>query len=39
MVGKSYDLEERTAKFAEEILKFVAKIPRSAINGPLVTSW
>jgi four helix bundle protein len=31
-----YDLEERTAKFGEEIIKFCKKVPRSLINDPLI---
>jgi len=34
---KKYDLEERTAKFGENIVKFCRKIPRSPINDPLIT--
>lgn len=34
---QKFDLEERTAKFGEEIIKFCRKIPRSPINDPLVT--
>ncbi len=34
---KNFDLEERTAKFGEEIIKFCRKVPRSPINDPLVT--
>lgn len=33
---KKYDLEDRTAIFGEEIIKFCKKIPRSPINDPLV---
>ena len=33
---KKFDLEERTAKFGEEIIKFCRKIPRSPINDPLI---
>ena len=32
-----YDLEERTAKFGEDIIKFCKKIPRSLITIPLIT--
>ncbi|MBI4059096.1 four helix bundle protein [Candidatus Microgenomates bacterium] len=32
-----YDLEERTAKFGEEIIKFCRKIPRSPTTDPLIT--
>jgi four helix bundle protein len=32
-----YDLEERTAKFGEAIIRFAKKIPRSPVNDPLTT--
>ena len=32
-----FDLEERTAKFGEDIIKFTKKIPRSPINDPIIT--
>lgn len=31
---KKYDLEERTAKFGEDIIRFCKKIPRSPITDP-----
>lgn len=31
-----YDLEERTAKFGEEIIRFCKKIPRGPITDPLI---
>src|SRR3989338_8676744 len=31
-----YNLEERTAKFGEEIIKFCKKVPRSPITDPLI---
>lgn len=34
---KKYDLEERTAKFGEDILRFCKKIPRGPISDPLIT--
>ena len=34
---KKYDLEERTAKFGEDSLKFCKKIPRGPITDPLIT--
>ncbi|MBP8591635.1 four helix bundle protein [Candidatus Shapirobacteria bacterium] len=34
---KKYDLEERTAKFGEEIINFVKKLPRDEITKPLIT--
>jgi len=34
---KKYDLEERTAKFGQDVIAFCRKIPRSPINDPLIT--
>ncbi len=34
--SKRFDLEERTAKFGESIIKFCQKIPRSPLNDPLI---
>jgi four helix bundle protein len=34
---KKYDLEERTAVFGEEIIRFCKKVPRSPVNDPLIT--
>jgi len=31
-----YDLEERTAKFGENIIYFVQRIPKSPVNIPLI---
>lgn len=36
MNEKIYDLEERTAKFGEEIIKFCKKIPQNIITNPLI---
>ena len=33
---KIYDLEERTAKFGENIIDFVKKIPKNIVNNNLV---
>jgi len=33
---KKYDLEERTAKFGERIIRFSKKISRSPVNDPLI---
>ena len=33
---KVYDLEERTAKFGEEIVKFCRDLPKSEITKPLI---
>lgn len=35
-ISKKYDLEERTAKFGEEIIKFANKITKSPVNTPLI---
>lgn len=34
---KKYDLEERTAKFGEDVIRFCKKIPLNSITTPLVT--
>ena len=34
---RKYDLEERTAKFGEDIIKFCKKVPRGPITDPLIT--
>jgi four helix bundle protein len=34
--AKKYDLEERTAKFGEDAIKFCRKIPRGSITDPLI---
>lgn len=36
---REFDLEERTAKFAEDIIEFAKKIPQSPITIPLVTQF
>lgn len=33
---RNYDLEERTAKFGEDIIKFCKKIPQGVITLPLI---
>lgn len=35
-LNTKYDLEERTAKFGENIIKFCKKIPRGPITDPLI---
>jgi four helix bundle protein len=35
--SKKYDLEERTAKFGEEVINFSKKVPRGPITNPLIT--
>lgn len=37
MSKNKYDLEERTAKFGEDIIKFAKKIPKNSITIPLIT--
>lgn len=32
-----YDLEERTAKFGEDIIKFCQKMPKNEITRPVIT--
>jgi four helix bundle protein len=34
---KKWDLEERTAKFGEDIIKFCKKVSRNPITNPLIT--
>jgi hypothetical protein len=34
---KRFDLEERTAKFGENIIEFAKKIPKDEITKPLIT--
>ena len=35
-VGRIYDLEERTARMGEAIIRFAKKIPRSPVNDRLI---
>jgi four helix bundle protein len=35
--GKKYDLEERTAKFGEDSIELLKKIPKNEITCPLIT--
>lgn len=35
--NKKYDLEERTAKFGENVIEFAKKVRTNAINQPLVS--
>jgi len=34
---KKYDLEERTAKFGEDVIKFCKKVPPGPITDPLIS--
>jgi len=34
--NKKYDLEERTAKFGEDIIEFAKSIPKNLISNPLI---
>ena len=36
-ITKKYDLEERTAKFGENIIEFAKKVPKSVITIPLIS--
>ena len=36
IVKKKYDLEERTAKFGEDIIEFVKKLPKNGITQRLI---
>ena len=36
-IKKNYDLEERTAKFGEDIIKLCLKLDRNAITTPLIS--
>jgi len=35
-ISKKYDLEERTAKFGENVIEFAKKIPKNVITIPLI---
>src|SRR3989304_8803578 len=35
--NKKFDLEDRTAKFGENIIRFCQKIPRGSITDPMIT--
>jgi len=37
MTKMKYDLEERTAKFGEKIIKFAKRIPEHTITKPLIS--
>jgi len=37
MPKSKYDLEERTAIFGEDVIKFAKKIPKDVINNPLIS--
>lgn len=34
---KKYDLEERTAKFGEDIIEFAKKVPKNVVTIPLIS--
>ncbi len=36
-LDKKYDLEERTAKFAEDVIKVLKELPSNPINTPLIS--
>jgi len=35
-IKKKFDLEERTAKFGEDIIRFAKKIPENSVTKPLI---
>jgi len=35
--GRTYDLEERTARFAEEVVRFCRSIPDNPVTRPLIS--
>ena len=37
MTKKIYDLEERTAKFGEKIIRFANKLPKNTVSIPLIS--
>ena len=37
MAKTKYDLEERTAKFGEKIIKFVKRVPKNATTLPIIS--
>lgn len=37
MTDPKFDLEERTAKFGETVIRFCQKISKSPVNTPLIT--
>lgn len=36
---RDFDLESRTARFGEAIIGFAKRIPRDAVNLPLISQW
>jgi len=39
MPNKEYDLEERTARFGEEVIKFAKLIPKNSVTLPLISQF
>ena len=37
MTKKTYDLEERTAKFGEDVIRFCRQIPQNTITIPIIS--
>ena len=35
-IKKEYDLEERTAKFAENVIDLCKKVPRTVVTNPII---
>ena len=38
-INKKFDLEERTAKFGEDIIRFVKELPKNEITKPLINQF
>ena len=36
---KKYDLEDRTAKFGEDVIDFCRELPDNAVNRPLISQF
>ncbi len=36
-ISNKYDLEERTAKFGEEVIKFCRSVPQDVVTRPLIS--
>lgn len=35
-INRIYDLEERTAKFGEDVIDFIKKVPKNILTIPLI---
>lgn len=34
---KKFDLEERTAKFGEDVIRFAGKVPKNSVTNPIIS--